>query len=144
MESESHDRPQPAASGRLAERNQGSDAGRIIVGLGLIALGGLLLVQRNGWMDVDLSGRYLWPFIVLAFGVARFADPGYHAGRRRSRRSGAWLLAIGLWGIVNEFHIAGFDYRTSWPLLIVATGLAVVWRSVEEPERGAGRRIREQ
>ena len=58
----------------------------------------------------------IWPLILIAMGVARLADTG--ASRDcKSPRSGAWLLYIGLWGLISEFHLFGLDYRTSWPLL---------------------------
>jgi hypothetical protein len=44
-----------------------------------------------------------------------------------------WMLLLGSWGLVNEFHVYGLHYQNSWPLLIVLAGLNMVWRSVEAP-----------
>jgi hypothetical protein len=66
--------------------------------------------------------------------------PGEHRGRPRTRRSGFWLLAVGAWGLISESEWFGFDYSTSWPLLIVALGINIVWKSLEAPP---GRRLEE-
>lgn len=114
------------------EREEGSDGGRIIVGVVIIALGTALLIDRTGLADIHLDiGRY-WPLILIAMGLARFVDPPRRAGRR-SRRSGGWLLWVGLWGLVSEFHVLGLDYATSWPLLVIGVGIGMVWRAFGEP-----------
>jgi hypothetical protein len=113
------------------DREEGSDSGRVIVGLVIVALGTALLIERTGLADIHLDlGRY-WPFILIVMGLARFADPPRRAGRG-SRWSGGRLLWIGLWGLVSEFHVLGLDYATSWPLLVIGAGIGVVWRAFGE------------
>lgn len=114
------------------EREEGSNGGRIGVGLVIIALGAALFIDRIGLMDMQLDlGRY-WPFILIAMGLAKFADPPRRAGRR-PRRSGAWLLWVGIWGLVSEFQVLGLDYSTSWPLLVIGVGIGMVWRAFDGP-----------
>lgn len=110
-----------------------SSSSRIAIGVMLMLFGLALLADRMGIAGIDIDGRY-WPFILLVIGFFRFIDPGVRAGRPRSRRTGAWLLYIGCWGILNEFHLFGLDYDTSWPLMIVGAGLAVIWRAVDPDE----------
>ena len=115
-------------------RNGQPTTGQLMTGLVLILVGIAFMVDRITILDVD--GGW-WPFILLAIGAVKFFAP---AG---SRRSGAWLLFIGCWGLVNEFHLFGLDYRTSWPLLIVGVGIMTVWRAFEGPHvcaRAAARR----
>lgn len=113
------------------EREEGGNTGRIVVGLGIVLLGVVMLIDRTGLADIQLS-RHFWPFILIALGLVRMVDPPRHHGRR-SRRSGGWLLWIGLWGLVSEFHVLGLDYDTSWPLLVIGVGLGMVWRAYGAP-----------
>lgn len=106
--------------------------GRIIGGIAVILVGLTMLAERTGFDGVHRSGRY-WPLILIAIGAVRLTDASGREGRHRSRRGGAWLVFVGLWGLVNEFQAFGFDYGTSWPLLVIGAGLGIVWRAWENP-----------
>ena len=104
-------------------------------GVLIMAAGLLLLIQRHNLADVYLSSR-LWPLFPLGLGLLRVIDPPQDSrGRVRSRRSGAWLVFLGCWGLVNEFHMYGFRYENSWPLMVIFAGLSMVWRSTARRPR---------
>lgn len=109
--------------------------GRFLLGLMLIVFGLVMLADRLEILVLRFSGN-LWPVILIAFGILKMVDPPVQRGVRRTRRSGAWLIYIGLWGLVNEFRLFGLYYDTSWPLMIVGVGLATIWRSFEGPHDG--------
>ena len=117
------------------------NSGRVFGGLVILLLGLALLLDRTAIWEVRMSGHY-WPLILIALGAMRLVDPPRCDGRPRSRRSGAWLLYVGCWGLINEFHLFGFDYRTSWPLLVVGAGIGMVWRAFDN-NPGHSDRIRE-
>lgn len=121
----------PAAAETALTDDRESPAGSVVIGLVIMGLGVYLLLSRLDMIDFHLSARVIWPFIVIALGLARMVTPGYRRGHERSRRSGAWLVWVGLWGLVSEFHVFGLDYGTSWPLLVVGVGLGIVWRAFE-------------
>lgn len=107
--------------------------GHVIVGLGVMALGVLLLFDRNDWIDVRFPGN-LWPFVLILLGLLRLTDTGARRnGRPQRRGAGFWLLFVGCWGLVNEMHLFGLDYGTSWPLMVVGAGLLIVWRAYDGP-----------
>lgn len=111
--------------------------GRIMVGILAMTAGALLLMERLDLAEVHLTSR-LWPFFPLGLGLLRIIDPPQpEDGRHRSRRSGVWLVFIGAWGLVNEFHLWGFSYASSWPLVVIFAGANIVWRAVQEPPRGS-------
>ncbi|MGH9373109.1 MAG: LiaF transmembrane domain-containing protein [Vicinamibacterales bacterium] len=94
----------------------------------VIVFGLLLLAERLEFLNFEFSGQF-WPFILIAFGVARLAEsPDTGAGR--PRRSGGWLLYVGLWALATELNVAGLDYDTSWPLLVIGVGGTIVWRAL--------------
>lgn len=107
---------------------------RFLFGMALMLIGVAFLLDR--FAIVDVTGDY-WPFILIFLGLVRLLFPSRSGQVVRSRRPGVLLLLIGLWGLVSEFHVWGFEYETSWPLLIVIWGLMLVWRSFEGPDRCA-------
>lgn len=102
----------------------------VLLGAALMLIGFAFLADQIRWFDVEIS---YWPLIPLFIGAAKMLAPGYRAGRRRSRRGGFWLVAVGVWGLICEFELFGLDYSTAWPLLIVAAGLNIVLRSLDVP-----------
>jgi hypothetical protein len=115
------------------EQTRGTATSRVLIGVLIIAAGLIMLADRSGVSGIHLSGRY-WPFLLIGLGLVRLIDPGAHrSGRPRSRRTGAWVVFLGLWFLVNELHLYDFDYHTSWPLLVVGAGIQMVWRAVENP-----------
>jgi hypothetical protein len=114
---------------------RGRDTGQIVVGLIVVAMGAMLLVDR--YLDPDLPlMRSWWPLILIVMGAARLVTgPSCQDGRPRSRRSGVWLIMVGLWGVVSDWHLFGFTFGTSWPLLVIGAGVMIVWRSLETGSR---------
>jgi hypothetical protein len=106
--------------------------GRILAGIAVILAGLATLFDRIGLRDLHLSSHY-WPLILVTLGVLRLSDRSRPDGSRRSARSGAWLVFVGLWGLISEFRLFGFDYGNSWPLLIIGAGVLIVWRAFESP-----------
>jgi hypothetical protein len=113
---------------------------RILLGLAIVVIGLAMLVENNEDWGIHIHAGW-WPFLLIFLGVAKMILPGERGGRRRSRRSGFWLLSIGAWGLISEAQLFGLDYETSWPLLVIALGMNIVWRSMEGPPR---RQIQEQ
>ena len=118
----------------------GPHAGQIVVGLIVLAMGGLLLADRYFGTDARLT-RAWWPLVPIVMGAARLATTeGDPDGRVRSRRSGVWLIMVGFWGLISESHLFGFTFATSWPLLVVGAGVLIVWRSLDTGARPPHRR----
>jgi hypothetical protein len=122
-----------------------ANPGRLTLGLIILSLGVLMLVDRLN--DFDISVMRLFPGMVLiALGLSRIAlaqvDPASVRGcspglsQRRSGRAdlrhGLWLMTVGTWLIVNAVHLFGLTYDTSWPLLLIASGVFIVARGWEK------------
>ena len=85
--------------------------------------------------------RSWWPFVLIVMGAARMVNgPDVSPRERGKRRSGVWLIVVGLWGLVNEWRVFGLSYGTSWPLLVMASGAMMVWRSLEVRAHATSRR----
>jgi hypothetical protein len=108
------------------------NSGRVFAGIAILLAGLAMLADQTGLRRFHVSAHY-WPLILVALGVTKAIDPSGRDGRRRSRRGGVWLVYVGCWGLVNEFHLFGLDYGSSWPLLVIGSGLVIVWRALEGP-----------
>jgi len=94
---------------------------RLLLGVVLLVVGVCLLVDNLGF---DIS-RYLWdywPFLLIAVGGIQLAWPGTW----EERRSGFWLLIVGIWGAINSFEWLGLHWGNSWPIFIIALGIRVL------------------
>lgn len=114
----------------MSDSEDRGNSSRVIVGLVIVAIGVMMLVDRMGIADMSMFmwGR-LWPFILIAMGIARMFDAPPRRPGRPSHRTGGWLLWVGVWGLVSEFQVFGLGYDTSWPLLVIGVGVAMVWRA---------------
>jgi hypothetical protein len=105
---------------------------RIVFGLVVMLVGALLLLDRLDWWGARVNVP-LWPWVLVVLGLARLSDRSTDArGCVRGRRSAAWLLFVGTWGLVNEYRLFGFHYGHSWPILLIGVGALVVWRAVDQ------------
>lgn len=106
---------------------------RVVFGLIVMLVGGLLLLDR-----LDIGGVRLnvpiWPWFLIVLGLVRLNDSSHHNGEcKSSRRTAAWLMFVGAWGLVNEYRLFGVHYKHTWPLLVIGAGVFVVWKALEPP-----------
>ena len=97
----------------------------VTIGLLLVAAGVILVLHQLNIFYVF----GLWPLLMVGLGLVKLLS-GCCA---HARRSGAWLLAIGLWFSLNEF--TSLRYRDTWPLLLVVVGMLIVWDAVSPAAR---------
>jgi len=90
----------------------------------LVLLGGGMLVAELGFDWLPHIEHY-WPFLLVLVGVNRLLD--YPHPRHVSK--GLWLIFVGLWLFVCLEHLWGLTFATSWPILIIAFGTALVFSS---------------
>jgi len=117
------DTPDTPACGR-------PNTAQIVVGAIVLGMGLVLLANRYFGMDVQLM-RSWWPLLLIAMGSVRLTTSGASRDGRRCRRSGVWLIMVGVWGAVSDWHLLGFTFATSWPLLVMGAGVMMVWRAFE-------------
>lgn len=119
------------------------ESGPILVGLLFMFVGLAVLTDRLGLSGLHVSGRH-WPMLLIIYGCVKLLMPPDRPDRRRqSRWTAAWIIYLGLWFFVNEFHLFGLWYGTSWPLLIVWAGVRMLSCAIMNAGRHPHQRIEE-
>lgn len=91
---------------------------RLIIGLSLITGGILFTLDNFGFVDVRGLWQF-WPLILVAVGVAKFAN--------RSFLAGAIFVTLGTLFFLRTTGLLHFQLRYLFPLIFVLIGLRIVF-----------------
>lgn len=100
-------------------RNLTQSAKGAIVGLFLVALGGIFLLDQFGVLRADFAFRLFWPAVLIAFGLVCVLQPP----NRGRMFWGGLILLLGIMMMVNALGIARVRYEFFWPLWLIAAGV---------------------
>jgi hypothetical protein len=118
----------------MDERHRSPDnTGGLLIGMSIMLIGLAILLDRAG----IISGFHystFWGLLVLTIGLIKISNV-----RQDGRREGGWWVFFGAWMILNETHV--WRFRESWPLLLVAIGVSMVWKEIGRRGRRAERRL---
>jgi predicted membrane protein len=109
--------------------------GRVVFGLVLFLFGGLLLLDRFGWIDAD-RWFYLWALFPMAIGATKLIQPR----REGDRFVGAMLIFI--FGAILLRNMGWLDFRIDGRLILPGVLLLIGIRLMTTPRRSWGRRDR--
>ena len=96
---------------------------QVVIGLFAIAVGLLFLLDSLGWVDLDFR-LHIWPTALMFFGVLKLVQTRSRSGMI----VGGALVAIGGLVLLKETGLIYISWRSLWPLLLIAAGLAVVFK----------------
>jgi predicted membrane protein len=89
-----------------------------------LALGGVaLLLDHMGIISVDRLWRF-WPLLLICAGIPNIVS-------RERRLWGILLITGGVLFQLNELGIGRFRWNDIWPILLIATGLMLMWGAIE-------------
>ncbi len=91
---------------------------RLIIGLALIAGGILFTLDNFGLVDVSELWRF-WPLVLVAVGLAKFANRSFFAG--------TILVGLGTLFLLRTFGLLRFHLSYLFPLILVFIGLRIVF-----------------
>jgi hypothetical protein len=106
-----------------------------VVGTILILFGSVLLLNQLDIFYLDELGIHsvwqLWPFILVVIGIGKLVDAPtfYHVG------NGIWWIFMGLFLYVTINHVYGLYFSDTWPALLVAWGISMMWESLTKHSR---------
>jgi hypothetical protein len=121
------------------EKPRSLSPGVIAAGVVLLVLGAGMLLDTTGVADIRM-GRLVAPLVLISIGVSTVLSDrvacgddqrqGQRRGRRRNPSGGFWLIGLGAWMMASQTHVFGLTFGTSWPLLIVLTGIMIMVRGM--------------
>ncbi|MFB6104138.1 MAG: hypothetical protein ABEJ57_03515 [Halobacteriaceae archaeon] len=111
-------------------------SGRVLVGTALILLGGLLLLERTGVLDVEAIWVYLPSVLALAGAWSLVSN----RGRRLFWPGTLLLVGIG-WQLVTLDVITSETAWSYWPVLVVWLGVSTLTRGWRRRHLGRGRDV---
>jgi hypothetical protein len=94
------------------------------IGIFFVIVGVALLLGNFNILSVGPVWRF-WPVIIIAIGLGRLMD----AQVAREYQKACWMLFIGGWLFISEFHVFGLHYGNSWPILLIGVGIGMLWKS---------------
>jgi hypothetical protein len=95
--------------------------GTAIIGLGVLAVGAILLLDNFGIMDAEDLFQY-WPVLLMLIGVSHLVRP------KGSRRlfSGLIWIAVGVVVLLSNLDYIGFEIWDLWPVVLVIVGANLI------------------
>ena len=129
--------PRTGLGDRLVALSISTNSGvrRGLIGLAFVLVGILMMLGQLDILPEMNPWRYFGPAILIVMGLSRMSRPSHETGRGGG---GLWLVIIGGWLLLVNLHI--WPLRHSWPLLLVALGLSIVWKAVREGREEGARR----
>jgi Domain of unknown function (DUF5668) len=90
---------------------------RLVLGLFLLVLGGVLLAHNLGYRLPEGWWKY-FPLPIMLLGLWGLILPSRHL----DRPGGVWLLATGVYCLIGVFDLFGLGWGGAWPIFIIAAG----------------------
>jgi predicted membrane protein len=97
---------------------------QVIIGLFVIVIGLLFLFDSLGWVDLDFR-IHVWPTALMFFGILKLIQTRTRSGKI----VGGALVSIGGLVLLKETGLLDISWRSLWPVLMIAAGVAVLFKS---------------
>ncbi len=110
--------------------NQFSVTPKLILGVLLLALGVIFTLDNLGVVDGG-DILYYWPVGLVVLGIAKVLQP-------YGRGFGVVLIVLGAWLLLERLEVIPWSLWDLWPLILVAIGVSLIWRTVAPRARRAG------
>jgi hypothetical protein len=98
---------------------------QLVAGAALLLAGVAAFLANVDLVELGAVWRY-WPLVLIAVGVNKFIQPA----DKKTTDEGIWICTIGAWLLISNLRLFGLGYSKSWPLLILAIGISIVWSAL--------------
>jgi predicted membrane protein len=103
---------------------------RLLIGLWIVILGGILLLNNLGVIDAGQFWRYFWPLILVFIGTTMLINQT----RTRRQRLGWVFVIVGGWIFINRLGWIDISiFKLLLPALLLFVGGTLVWRAFDAP-----------
>ena len=109
--------------------------GSITIGILLLVVGIVLMMQNFKLFYIGSLWSY-WPLGLSIIGIVKLAN----AESKKQFGEGIWWIFIGAWLYVSIHHVYGLGFGDTWPALVIAAGVSIIWKSyADQSQISAGR-----
>jgi predicted membrane protein len=136
MDTDRYERKMARMQARLERRRHRSGSGGLVVGAVIVMIGVILLLENLGLLHAAEIWRY-WPVALIAIGVARILE----SQRPSALLWGGLLAGIGTFILLDNLDIFVIDFRLIWPLILIAFGVAILLRGIEQKSYVEGQAV---
>ena len=105
--------------------------GAFVLGLGVFALGVILILDNFGVIDGGVLVPY-WPVLLIVLGVSHLVGP---SSTRKSGWGLSWI-AVGAIILLNNLGVIAVGIGVLWPVILVILGANLVFRGTRRREPG--------
>ncbi len=105
--------------------------GAFVLGLGVFALGVILILDNFGVIDGGALVPY-WPVLLIVLGVSHLVGP---SSVRKLGWGLSWI-AVGAIMLFNNLGVIAVGIGVLWPVVLVILGANLVFRGTRRLERG--------
>jgi len=105
--------------------------GAFVLGLGIFALGVILILDNFGVIDGSVLVPY-WPVLLIVLGVSHLVGP---SSVRKLGWGLSWI-AVGAIILFNNLGVIAVGIAVQWPDVLVILGGNLVFRRTRRRERG--------
>lgn len=98
--------------------------GSLVTGILLLIVGTALLLQNFEVIFIGSVWSH-WPLGLVIIGLVKL----FNVADAKQIGEGVWWIFIGLWLYVSVRHLYGLGFGDTWPALIIAWGISIVWKS---------------
>ena len=99
--------------------------GQVVIGVIVMVVGLAFLFDSLGLLDLDFT-LHLWPVLLIVFGCLRLSQTRYRSGHV----VGVAMIVIGALMTLSSLGLFHISKHVFWPLVLIAVGLSVVFKSV--------------
>jgi predicted membrane protein len=99
----------------------------LVFGIVILALGVILLLDRQGIIQAGDIFPFFWPAVFLAAGLFKLVQSSCASGRVW----GGILTAAGILLLLDRLGYVRVSFHALWPLILIGIGLMLVWRTLE-------------
>ena len=113
----------------FGRRGNRSGDSRSLLGILLVAIGGMMIARHSGWLDGELYDHlFSWPVLLIVIGIFNLA--------RKAFTPAIILISIGLFFFLERFSFMPDNFHENfWPALIVLVGISFILRRGGGPRR---------
>lgn len=104
--------------------------GSVIVGVILLTIGFVLMLQNFNLISIDSVWSY-WMVVPVIIGIVKIAT----MESKKDFGKGVWWIFIGMWLYISIKHVYGLNFGDTWPALIIAWGISIIWKTYAYPPK---------